>query len=83
MDKILLEVYLPAENKSYDVYIPLKSKLYEITALLSNTFTDLSQGYFIGNTDTLICDKVTGVIFNINMSAEELGLMNGSKLMLI
>lgn len=83
MDKILVEVYLPAANRSYDVYIPLKSKLHQIIALLAGTFTELSFGYFTASEDVVICDKVTGTIFNINMSAEELGLKNGSKLMLI
>lgn len=83
MDKILVEVYLPAGNKSYDVYIPLKSRLHEVLALLAGTFTELSIGYFTASEDTVICDMVSGTIFNINMSAEELGLKNGSKLMLI
>ena len=83
MDKILVEIYLPAANRSYDVYIPLKIKFCEILSLISGTFTELSEGYFISSEDTVICDKVTGTIFNINMSAEELGLQNGSKLMLI
>lgn len=83
MDKILVEVYLPAGNKSYDVYIPLKSKFHEIITLLAGTFTELSSGYFTASKDVVICDRATGIILNINMSAEELGLKNGSKLMLI
>jgi len=83
MDKLLVDIYLPAINKSYDVYIPLKSKLYELVTLLAGAFTELSEGYFTALDDTVICDKVTGIALNINMSAEELGLQNGSKLMLI
>lgn len=82
-DKILVEIYLPAMNKNYDVYIPIKSKLYEIVSLLAPAFTELSGDYFRSSDDTVICDKVTGTILNINISAEELGLHNGSKLMLI
>lgn len=83
MDKILVEIYLPAANRSYDVYIPLNCKIHEIVGLIAGTFTELSDGYFTASNDVVICDKVTGVIFNINMSAKELGLKNGSKLMLI
>lgn len=83
MDKILVEVYLPAANHSYDVYIPLKSKLHEVIQLLSRTLMELSEGYFIPNQDTVICDRDTGIIYSINMSIEELELHNGSKLMMI
>ncbi len=83
MDKILVEIYLPAVNRNYDVYIPIKSKLYEIIVMLAGGFTELSGDYFSASDDAVICDKITGIIFNINMSAEELGLYNGAKLMLI
>jgi hypothetical protein len=83
MDKILIQIYLPAANRGYDVYIPLKSKLYEIMALLSNTLTELSEGYYTVRDNSVICDKGTGKILDINMSAEELSLKNGSKLILI
>ena len=83
MDKLLVDIYVPAINKSYDVYIPLKSKLYELVTLLSGAFTELSEGYFTALDDAVICDKATGIALNINMSAEELRLQNGSKLMLI
>lgn len=83
MDKILVEIFLPAENKKYDVYIPFTSKLYEILDLLKNTITELSEGYFTASEDAVLCDRKTGTIFNINMSPEELGLINGSKLILI
>ena len=83
MDRILVQFYLPAANISYDVYIPLKSKLHEVVALLSHTLTELSEGYYIVRDNTVICHKATGKILDINMSAEELNLRNGSKLLLI
>lgn len=83
MDKILVDVYVPAINKNYDVYIPSKSKFYEVVKLVVNMIEELSENYFIGQDDSVICDRVSGAIYNINMSSAELGLKNGSKLMLI
>ena len=56
MDKILVEVYLPAANKSYDVFISPKSRIYEITEMLSSTFSDLSAVYFKASDINLLCD---------------------------
>jgi hypothetical protein len=83
VDKILIQIYLPAASRGYDVYIPLKSKLHEVMTLLSNTLTELSEGYYTVRDNSVICDKTTGKILDINMSAEELSLKNGSKLILI
>lgn len=82
-DKILVEVFLPAANSSFDVYIPLKLKLFQVLTLLSVIVTDLSSGYFTANSETVVCDKETGNILNVNLSVEELKLCNGSKLILM
>jgi hypothetical protein len=83
MNKILVEVYLPALGKSFDAFIPIESKLSEVIMLLAKALSDLSNGSYIASEDAILCDIATGNIFNINLSASELGLKNGSKLMLI
>lgn len=83
MDKILVEIYLPALNRQLDVYIPLTTKLYEIETLLSNALEELTEGYYAQASSIVICDRVTGEVLDINQSPYELGLMNGSRLMLI
>jgi len=82
MNKILVDIYIPSMNKSFDVYLPLTNKIYEIEKLLAEAFKDLSDGYFTTN-DPVLCDRETGTILDINKSAWELELKNGSKLMLI
>ncbi|RJX39135.1 methyltransferase [Paenibacillus pinisoli] len=83
MDKYLVEVYIPVLNRSYDVYIPATTRLSEVEALLASAVTELSDGYFTVRPDTVLCDKSSGMLLDINKSALELGLQNGSRLMLI
>ncbi|MFC4302819.1 methyltransferase [Cohnella boryungensis] len=83
MDKILVEIYIPVVDRSFDVYIPVSLKLYEVEALLSGAFKELCDGQFVASPDTVLCDKLTGMVLDINQSVLELGLMNGSRLMLI
>ena len=83
MDDILVEIYLPVTGKAYDVILPKKCKMYEVTHLVSKAVSELSEGTFIPSDDTIICDRASGAVFNINLSVEELDLTNGSKLMLI
>ncbi|ADU31800.1 hypothetical protein [Evansella cellulosilytica] len=83
MDKVLVEVYIPASNSTYDVFIPVKSKMHEVVHLLVNTISELTEGYFIASSDSPICDRKTGEILDINKTVEEIALINGSKLMLI
>lgn len=83
MNYIIVEVYLPAAEKTYDIKIPRSSKMWEVTNLITTALSELSQGLYSATEDSVLLDRESGSIFNINLSVEELGLENGSKLMLI
>ncbi|MCA1030229.1 methyltransferase [Bacillus timonensis] len=83
MGKILIEVFVPSIEKTFDVFIPLNLKLHEVELLISGAIADLSNGYFIRSEDTVLCDREKGIILDINQSAMELGFKNGTTLMLI
>lgn len=83
MDKILVEVFVPALARTYDVYIPLTTKLWEVETLLTGAIAELSNGYFAPTRDTILCERTSGSVLDIGMSAQESGLHHGSRLMLI
>lgn len=83
MSKILIEVYIPAEKKSYDMFVPQHLMMYEALPMICKMVTEMSGGLFVADENTVLCNKTNGTIFNINLSVKELGLKNGSKLMLI
>jgi len=82
MDRLLIEVYVPAISKLYDIFIPHGAKVHELTILISDAIEKLSDGLFITN-DAVLCDGNDGTILNINLSVEDMKLYNGSRLMLI
>ncbi len=83
MSKILVEVYVPAAGRRSDLFIPYEAKLFEVTELVKAVFSDDPDSSFTPVDDTLLCDRDTGEIFNVNRSAQELGLENGSRVMLV
>ena len=83
MDKVLIDIFLPAINRSFEVYIPLDSKFYEITPLVSKMLSELSNGLFISGDDSILYERKTGNILNINMSARQFNIKNGDNLMLL
>lgn len=83
MDKVLVEVYVPVLDRSYDIFIPLRSPMFEVLELIKKAVKEMSDGRFIANENTAICHRENGTIININLSVYELEIRNGSKLMLI
>ena len=83
MDKVLVEVYVPVLDRSFDIIIPLRSPMFEVLELIKKAVKEMSDGRFIANENTAICHRENGTIININLSVYELEIKNGSKLMLI
>ncbi len=83
MRKVLVEVFVPVIDAKYDVFIPRESQMSEILELLKKAVTDLSGGRFMATDETAVCYQADGSIINVNMTVYELGIHNGSKLMLI
>lgn len=83
MAKLLIEIFVPASNQTFDVWIPEKSKLHEVTFLLASTMSELSHGSFLATDKAVLCERNSGEVLNINLSMEELGMIHGSKLMLL
>lgn len=82
-EKALVEISVPAAAQKYDVYIPLESKMSDVIKMVAAALSDLSDGKYKATEDAILCDAKTGIIFNINMEVAELGIKNGSHLMLI
>lgn len=83
MNKILVEIYLPSTNQEFDVILPKRVYVYEAVKIIAEIVNKLSNGIFIQNEETVLCNRNTGEILSINKTIEELSLRNGAKLMLI
>lgn len=83
MNKVLVNVYVPILNKSYDIFIPLQSQIFEIVELINKAVYELSEGQFMPSSDTVLAYKVTGEILDVNSTVFELAIGNGTKLILI
>lgn len=82
-NKVLVEIFVPAANMSYDVFIPLDSKMSDVILLVSNMLSDLSNGKYKATEDAVLCDAKTGMIYNVNLEIAELGINNAAHLLLI
>lgn len=82
-NKALVEITVPAAAQKYDVFIPLESRMSEVIKMVAGALSDLSGGKYKATDDAILCDAETGSIFNVNMEVAELGIKNGSRLMLI
>lgn len=82
-DEIFVQIYIPSISKTYDLKISNNLKMYDIRDILYELLSQEVDEDAFKKSDAVICDKESGIIFNINLSVGELKMRNGSQLMLI
>lgn len=83
MSKVLVEIFIPSIGQSFDVFIPLDAPMYEVLELIKKSVYELSEKRFIPDNNTSVFNREKGLFIDINLSVYELGIKNGSRLMLI
>ena len=81
--KVLVEISVPATGQKFDVYIPLESRMSDVLSMVASALSDITDARYKAMHYAILCDADTGIIFNVNVEVAELGIKNGSRLMLI
>ena len=82
-NKALVEINVPASGMKYDVFIPLDIKMSDVLQVVAMSLTALSDARYKAAGDAVLCDAETGAVYDVNREAAELGIKNGSRLLLI
>lgn len=82
-NKILIELYIPLIEKSYDIYIPVNKRIGTIKKLIEEGLVDLTNSAYIIKDDTNFYSKETGQIYSVNQVVRDTDLQNGSRIILI
>ena len=82
-NKILIRLYVPLIEKSYDLYIPINKKIGTIKSLIEKGLNELTDNVYMPSKETNFYSKETGSIYDINQTVRDTDLKNGSKIILI
>lgn len=82
MNRILVELFVPALGKTYEVWIPNDISIAILKRLLSRAILDMSEGQLIINESNVIMNE-NGCIYQKDTLIEDTDIINGTKLLVI
>ncbi len=82
-NKILICLYIPLIEKSYDLFIPINKKIGTVKRLIEEGLVELTDNSYIIKENTNFYSKDTGDIYDVNLTVRDTDLKNGSKVILI
>lgn len=81
MNKLLIEVTLPAAELTYDLFVPDTMQVGVLTQLVSSVFAELSDGQYTAGHGVL-CEQETGCQYDAQARLFETNIRNGTGLLL-
>ena len=79
--KVLVRVYVPEIEESYEMYIPVNKTIGEILTLLNKMINDLTKVYPATNNADLY-NRQTGVIYGRGCLVRDTDIRNGTEIVL-
>lgn len=81
-NKILVTVFVPFLNDSFDVFIPINKKVGTIKSILISTINEMSNNS-ISSKNLKLYEKGKSNLLDNNIYVNACGLRNGSELILL
>ena len=82
MEKVLIEITLPAANLKYDLFVPDQMQVGTLTELAASVFSKLSNGMYIASPLAILCEKDSGKQFDPSHRIRDTDIRNGTRLIL-
>ena len=82
-NKVVVELYVRTIDEIYNLYLPVNRKIGNIIALLNKSLTEVTNGEFVGNEYTMLYNRNTGEMYDVNLSLRETNIRNGSSIVLL
>lgn len=82
MNKVYIILYVPQIGEKYEMFLPISKKIGSISKLLTKSINELSDGSFPIK-DSLLYDKESGSVYDLNITVKESNIRNGSEIILI
>ena len=79
--KVLIKLYVPEIEETYEIYIPINKTVGELSLLLTKLINDLSKSYPIKN-NARLCNRYTGNLYDRDLTIRNSDIRNGSELIL-
>lgn len=82
-NKVIVSISLPATGKTYDFWVPKNMQVFQITPLVVNILESKERNFFVKDPNNTFALKDSGELIDQDRTLEELGLKNGTQLVLV
>ena len=79
-NKVLVKIYVPALDNSYDVFIPVNELIWKANKLIVKSISDLNQNVLDIKDKYIFVNKITCQVYGSNEIIRDTDIRNGTEL---
>jgi len=83
LEKVLVCLYVPAVNRTFDIFVPLDLEIGELTKVLVNGVEYMCNGSYVPSKKEILNLQDPDVLLNPYSNLYSYGVKDGAKLVLI
>lgn len=83
MNKVLVKVFFPRIDKSYDIWIPLNLKVYDVIKQLIKGVNELNDNLVPATISPILYNKESGEYYNPSSIIKDTNIRNCTELILM
>ena len=83
MDKVLVNLNVPTIERKYNLWIETNQIIYDTIKLMIKGINELNEGYYNPPKMPLLFNKETGMMYDLNLTIKEAGIINGTEIILM
>ena len=83
MNKIIIQIFLPANGNWYDIRVPESMYVYDLATVLADLFSEIAKGFYYKSNENVLCFRDTGQKLPQDKTLAELKVCNRTKLMFV
>jgi hypothetical protein len=82
-NKVLIKVYVPEIDRSFDIYIPVNELVWKVKKMISKCISDLTSENFDFSREYIFINPNTNQLYREDVTILNTDIRNGTELILI
>ena len=83
MDKVLVEICIPAVGSRFDIFAPVDAPISELAGVIANGVVELTNGKYVASGCEHLCLTEPVGLLNPSLTLQDYGVKDGAQLFLI
>ncbi len=83
MNKVFIEIYIPAIGEHYDIFVPVDIPIQDLTRVIINGIVEITNGRYVTSQSEHLCIKEPVGLLNPMLTLYDYGVIDGTEIYLV